>query len=57
MAVQPFGGGYIAIINYPRKYIFKLATNTVTIYDLNQDPNEAAPLVTKGTDSRIARSS
>ncbi len=51
MAVKPFGGGYIAIINYPRKYIFKLANNTVTIYDLNQDPNEASPLVTKEADS------
>lgn len=52
VAVQPFGGGYIAVVEYPRKYIFKLADNTMTSYDLSRDPDEAHPLGIKNADDR-----
>lgn len=44
VAVQPFSGGIIAIINQPHKHIFKLSDNTVTTYDLQRDPDEASIL-------------
>lgn len=51
VAVQPFSGGYITIINYPHKHIFKLSDNTVTNYDLSRDPDEASILTKKGIDA------
>ena len=47
VAVQPFGGGHIAVINYPRKSIYSLASNTVSQYDLEKDPEEASAIFTR----------
>jgi hypothetical protein len=44
VSVQPFSGGYISIINYPKKRIFDLKKGTITDYDLESDPNEMNPL-------------
>jgi hypothetical protein len=43
-SVQPFSGGYIAVINYPLKNIFNVRDNSVTTYDLDRDPNEGSPI-------------
>jgi arylsulfatase A-like enzyme len=51
VAVQPFSGGFITIINYPHKHIFKLSDNTVTTYDLSRDPDEASILTKQEVDS------
>lgn len=51
VAVQPFGGGYITTTDYPHKQIFKLSDDTVTNYDLSQDPDETSSSSKKPVDS------
>lgn len=43
--VQPYTGGYIAVINGQSKYIYHLETGQLTLYDLKQDFYEQHPLV------------
>ena len=43
VSTQPFSGGAIALVDYPKKYIFDLKRGIVTNYDLGQDPNEMNP--------------
>jgi arylsulfatase A-like enzyme len=43
VSVQPFGGGYVAVVDYPVKYIFQLSDETLTTYDLQKDPRESTP--------------
>ena len=43
VSVQPFGGGYIAVVDYPIKYIYQLSDESLTTYDLQKDPRESAP--------------
>jgi len=38
--VQPYGGGIIAIISWPYKYIFSTFRFTESIYNLEKDPGE-----------------
>lgn len=49
VSVQPFAGGYIALVRFPHKYIFELRRNLVTLYDLRWDPNEYQPLYRRRT--------
>jgi membrane-anchored protein YejM (alkaline phosphatase superfamily) len=43
ISTQPFAGGYISLLKYPKKYILNLKKQVVDIYDLNEDPNEFSP--------------
>lgn len=40
LSVQPFSGGQIAVINYPKKYIFDLKHDSVTLFNLETDGDE-----------------
>ncbi|HET8564044.1 MAG TPA: sulfatase-like hydrolase/transferase, partial [Candidatus Binatia bacterium] len=44
LSVQPFAGGFIALIDYPIKQIFDLKRGLVTTYDLQRDPSELKPM-------------
>ena len=44
VSVQPFGGGYIALIKYPHKWILRLGDESVSKFDLSDDPNELSPV-------------
>ena len=44
VSVQPFSGGYIAVVNYPIKHIFDLRKGIVTVYNLAEDPTEMNPV-------------
>ena len=43
LSVQPYGGGFISIVNYPKKYLFSVLDRNVSIYDLEKDPGELSP--------------
>jgi hypothetical protein len=43
LSVQPYGGGYISIIQYPNKYLFDVLGRNVKIFDLKKDPSERSP--------------
>lgn len=44
ISVQPYGGGYISAIRYPKKYLFNVLGDNVQIYDLETDPEESNPV-------------
>ena len=43
LSVQPYGGGFISIVEYPKKYLFSVLDRNVRVYDLVKDPGELAP--------------
>ncbi|MBN2317856.1 MAG: sulfatase-like hydrolase/transferase [Acidobacteria bacterium] len=43
LSIQPYGGGYISVVQYPRKYLFDVLSQDIKIYDLMQDPEEQNP--------------
>lgn len=43
ISTQPFGGGFISLIDFPTKYLFKSEANEVEIFDLLTDPQEQSP--------------
>lgn len=43
MAIQPFSGGFLAVVEYPFKYIFKVSQNKVLLFNLSEDPLEQKP--------------
>ncbi len=45
ISVQPYGGGYISVVQYPEKYIFDVLGNDYTTFDLEKDPQERSPEV------------
>jgi hypothetical protein len=45
LSVQPYGGGFISIVDYPQKYLFSVLDGNVAIYDLKKDPQERSPSV------------
>jgi arylsulfatase A-like enzyme len=45
VSVQPYGGGYISTVVYPKKYLFDVLGQTVKIFDLAKDPREQQPIV------------
>jgi arylsulfatase A-like enzyme len=45
LSVQPYGGGYISAVVYPKKYLFDVFGQKVEIFDLALDPKEQIPTV------------
>ena len=45
VSIQPYGGGYISVVRYPRKYIFDVLGHDVSEFDLTKDPQERSPTV------------
>jgi len=45
ISVQPYGGGFISAVQYPRKYLFDVLGQDVKVYDLQKDPLETFPAV------------
>ena len=45
MAIQPYGGGFIALHRYPQKYLFDVLGRDVKVYDLSTDPLEMSPTI------------
>jgi len=43
LSLQPYGGGFVSVVEYPRKYLFDLLGKNVKIYDLEKDPEERSP--------------
>ena len=43
LSVQPYGGGFISIVKYPKKYLFNVMYQNVRVYDLEKDPGELSP--------------
>ncbi len=43
ISVQPYGGGYISVIQYPNKYLFDVLGRNVKVFDLAKDPREQSP--------------
>ena len=50
LSIQPYGGGFISVVQYPRKYLFDVLGGNVNIYDLAQDPDEHSPTVHRSND-------
>jgi hypothetical protein len=48
LSVQPYGGGYISIVQYPEKYLFDLFGKNYTTFDLEKDPRESSPSIQAG---------
>ncbi len=48
ISVQPYGGGYISVVQYPEKYVFDVLGQTYTVYDLEKDPGEKSPSIHSG---------
>jgi hypothetical protein len=45
ISVQPYGGGYISVIQYPNKYLFDVLGRNVKVFNLEQDPKEQSPSI------------
>jgi hypothetical protein len=45
ISVQPYGGGYVSAVIYPKKYLFDVLGRKVEIFDLAKDPKEQFPTV------------
>lgn len=45
MSIQPYGGGFISVVQYPQKYLFDVMGQNVRVFDLKQDPKEQFPAV------------
>jgi len=43
LSVQPYGGGFISVVDYPTKYLFDILGQDVKVYDLVKDPQERSP--------------
>jgi hypothetical protein len=43
LSIQPYGGGFISVVQYPSKYLFDILGGKVRIFDLTQDPEERNP--------------
>lgn len=44
VSVQPFHGGFLSVVNYPKKYLFDFAADQVLEFDLVSDPDEVRPV-------------
>jgi len=45
LSIQPYGGGFISVVQYPKKYLFDALGQNVQIYDLEKDPEERSPSI------------
>jgi len=43
VSVQPYGGGFISVVRYPKKYLFDVLGKNVAVFDLQKDPAERSP--------------
>ncbi|HSW39173.1 MAG TPA: sulfatase-like hydrolase/transferase, partial [Acidobacteriota bacterium] len=43
ISVQPYGGGFISVVRYPRKYLFDILAGNLVVFDLENDPQERSP--------------
>ena len=43
--IQPYGGGFIAAVQYPRKYLFDVLGKRCEVYDLEKDLGERSPSI------------
>ena len=43
VSIQPYGGGFISIVRYPKKYLFDVLGRSVKVFDLEKDPEEKSP--------------
>lgn len=53
ISVQPYGGGFISLVRYPEKYLFRVSENMVEKFDLVKDPAERTPLWRKNADEYL----
>lgn len=44
LSIQPYNGGFISLVEYPKKYLYSLSGGTVEMFDLQNDPDEKNPL-------------
>jgi hypothetical protein len=45
ISVQPYGGGCISVIQFPKKYLFDVLGRNVKVFDLKNDPREQSPAI------------
>lgn len=45
LTLQPFNGGFISVVRYPQKYLFRISENTLEEFNLLSDPLEKNPTV------------
>lgn len=45
ISIQPYGGGFISALRYPKKYLFDVLGKNVKVYDLQNDPEEQSPVI------------
>jgi hypothetical protein len=45
VSIQPYGGGFISAIQYPKKYLFDVLNRKVQVFDLEKDPTEQSPAI------------
>jgi len=43
LSIQPYGGGFISVVQYPTKYLFDVLGQNIQVYNLEQDPEERSP--------------
>jgi arylsulfatase A-like enzyme len=56
VSVQPYGGGFISAVRYPRKYLFDVMGRKVRAFDLAKDPDERSPEIQDlGSHMRLIR--
>jgi len=45
LSIQPYGGGFVSVVRYPKKYLFDVLGQNVKIFDLEKDPKEQSPTI------------
>lgn len=45
LSIQPYGGGFIAVVRYPQKYLIDVLGQHCEIYDLEKDADERFPKI------------
>ncbi len=45
LSIQPYGGGFISVVDYPMKYLFDVLGKDVKVYNLIEDPQEKYPAI------------
>ncbi len=45
LSIQPYGGGFISVVDYPMKYLFDILGKDVKVYNLIEDPQEKTPSI------------
>jgi len=45
LSIQPYGGGFISVVQYPKKYLFDILGQEILVFDLIRDPEEQDPTI------------